>query len=33
MNIDKLIIKNLRKMYGILNKFEVVKDISVGIFR
>lgn len=33
MNTDKLIIKNLRKTYGTLNKFEAVKDISVGISR
>ncbi|XP_052680751.1 phospholipid-transporting ATPase ABCA3-like [Crassostrea angulata] len=31
MNTDKLIIKNLRKTFGTLNRFEAVKDISVGI--
>lgn len=32
MNTDKLIIKNLRKTFGTLNRFEAVKDISVRVF-
>jgi ATP-binding cassette subfamily A (ABC1) protein 3 len=31
MNTDKLIIKNLKKTYGIIDHFNAVKDISVGI--
>lgn len=31
MNTDKLVINNLRKTFGTLNRFEAVKDISVGI--
>ncbi|XP_048742335.2 phospholipid-transporting ATPase ABCA3-like isoform X2 [Ostrea edulis] len=31
MNTDKLIIKNMKKTYGIIDRFDAVKDISVGI--